>query len=96
VDDPRIAILLNPGLDFLFDRFLGSICATVRPKPRSFFNLLDGEYKFSGIPFTTVGGIPPFGMASCRSETQGACRGFSWLESCTCMALSTFSDKMLV
>jgi len=46
VDDPRIAILLNPGLDFLFDRFLGSICATVRPKPRSFFNLLDGEYKF--------------------------------------------------
>ena len=36
VDDPRIAILLDPGLDFLLDRFLGSICAIVRPKPRSF------------------------------------------------------------
>ena len=44
-DDPRIAILLSPDLDFVFDRFIGSICQIVRPKhTRPFANVLGDKY----------------------------------------------------
>ena len=43
-DDPRIAILLSPDLDFLFDRFFGSICQVVRPECETFSNIQDDKY----------------------------------------------------
>ena len=44
--DPRIAILLIPDLDFLFDSFLGSICQIVTPEHETFTNLLNNDYRW--------------------------------------------------